>query len=250
MGPMDPHQRLDRISTLWSVVSRSQGGAPEEVSAAQRELLQRYGPAVHRYLLVTLRDPEAADELAQEFARRCIRGDLRGARPDRGRFRHFVKGVLSHLIADHYRRRQKEPRPLSAGAVEPAAPDEAGTDRDREFLDNWRGELLTRAWDALAEIQRRTGNHFYAVLHARAGQPNASSAEMAELLAARLGKPVTRDRVRQTLHRAREKFTDLLVNEVLATLEQPTVEGLEQELIDLGLLEYCRPVLQRYRDNA
>jgi RNA polymerase sigma-70 factor (ECF subfamily) len=70
---------------------------------------------------------------------------------------------------------------------------------------------------------------------------------MAEHLSAALGKPVNAAWVRQNLHRAREKFAELLVEEVLHTLERPTAEQLEEELIDLALFEYCRDAVARFR---
>jgi RNA polymerase sigma-70 factor (ECF subfamily) len=70
---------------------------------------------------------------------------------------------------------------------------------------------------------------------------------MAEQLSAELGKPVNAAWVRQVLHRAREKFADILMQEVLRTLREPTVDRLEEELIDIGLLEYCRPALDKLR---
>jgi DNA-directed RNA polymerase specialized sigma24 family protein len=74
---------------------------PESVTTARRQLLLRYGRAVHRYLLGALRDADAADELSQESALRFLRGGLRGADSQRGRFRTFLKGVLCHLVADY-----------------------------------------------------------------------------------------------------------------------------------------------------
>ena len=53
--------------------------------------------------------------------------------------------------------------------------------------------------------------------------------------------------MRQTLHRAREKFADFLVQEVLQTLREPSVDQLEEELIDVDLLEFCRPALDKLR---
>jgi len=49
--------------------------------------------------------------------------------------------------------------------------------------------------------------------------------------------------VRQTLHRARVKFAELLVAEVGRSLETSMPDRIEQELIDLGLLPYCREAL-------
>ena len=37
----------------------------------------------------------------------------------------------------------------------------------------------------------------------------------------------------------------LLLDEVTHSLERPAAEELEQELVELGLLDYCRPALER-----
>jgi RNA polymerase sigma-70 factor (ECF subfamily) len=71
------------------------------------------------------------------------------------------------------------------------------------------------------------------------------SPQLAEQLTARLGRPFTAAGVRQTLHRAREKFADLLLDELAHSLEYPQAEQLAQELVELGLLDYCRPALER-----
>jgi RNA polymerase sigma-70 factor (ECF subfamily) len=227
-------------------VGQAHDGRGDAVTTAQKELLQRYGPAVHRYLLGALRDPEAADELAQEFALRFIRGDLRGADPQRGRFRDFVKGVLANLIADYYRRRRRDQQPLPLEGADVADRTEQPIDLDDEFLQCWRQELLARTWLALRGIQERTTKPFHAVLQLRVEQPKMRSTQMAEQLSSQLRKPVTASWVRQTLHRARDKFADLLLLEIAQTLKQPTAEQLEQELIDLDLLGYCRTALARY----
>ena len=39
------------------------------------------------------------------------------------------------------------------------------------------------------------------------------------------------------------------VKEVARSLEGATAERIEQELQDLGLLEYCRPALERHEDG-
>ena len=70
---------------------------------------------------------------------------------------------------------------------------------------------------------------------------------MSQHLGAELGKPVNAAWVRQTLHRAREKFADLLLQEVLETLQEPSFDQLEAELIDVDLMEYRRPALDKLR---
>ncbi len=237
--------RLSHISTLWTVILNAHHGQAEEVQAAQRALLKRYDGAVRRYLMGALRDPDAAEELSQEFACRLLRGDLRGADRSRGRFRDFVKGVLFHLIADYHNQQRRRPQSL---AVEPVSPEQeaaALAEADRAFLENWRAELLARAWDGLAALEQATGQPSYTVLRFRAEHPQLHSPEMAEKLSTLLGKPQTAAGVRQALHRARDKFAELLLYEVRQSLENPTRERLEEELIDLGLLEYCKPALDK-----
>jgi RNA polymerase sigma-70 factor (ECF subfamily) len=229
---------------MWSLVQSAHQGAGEAATLARQRLLECYGGAVRRYLRRVLHDPDAADEVFQEFAVRLLHGDLRGADPDRGRFRDFVKGTLLHLVAAYRKRQQRWPGPLPAGGVTVAVAS-VQPEFEAAFADSWRDELLARTWAALAEADHRTGHPFSAVLRFRADHPEMRSPELAEHLAARLGRPLTAAGVRQTLHRAREKFAELLLVEVGRVLDEPTPAAVEQELADLSLLDYCRPALGR-----
>jgi RNA polymerase sigma-70 factor (ECF subfamily) len=95
--------RLSQMSTAWTAFFQAHEGPDEATKAARRDLILRYSGPVHRYLMASLRDPDAADEVYQEFALRLVRGDFRRASPDRGRFRDFLKTTLYHLIVDHQR---------------------------------------------------------------------------------------------------------------------------------------------------
>ena len=242
MAHDDLNQRLSCISTLWSVVCLAHheaGGA----TAAQERLLERYGGAVRRYLRAAVRDADAAEELFQEFAVRFLEGRLRRADPQRGRFRDFVKGVLRHMVADYHKGRTRRLAPLPADYAEPLAEPE-GAAADDEFVKSWREELLARCWAALAEAEAKAGQPFYTALHLRAKQPRVPSAELARLVGERVGRPFTAAGIRQVVHRARERFADLLIDEVAESLLRPSAEGVAQELMDLGLLDYCRPRLR------
>jgi RNA polymerase sigma-70 factor (ECF subfamily) len=247
---VDEHElnhRLSRITTCWTLVAKAHRGPQPLVTSAQQALLQRYCGAIYRYLLGALHDADAADEVAQEFAYCFVRGDFKNADPGRGRFRDFVKTVLFHLIVNYQRQRQKRARvaPLTADAPEPA---DSGSDpaaADHAFLERWREELLDRTWEGLEEQEKQSGQPFYTVLRFRTEHADLTSERMAEELSGKLGKSVTAAGVRQTLHRAREKFADLLLDEVARSLETTETERIEQELVDLGLLSYCRPALER-----
>ena len=150
--------------------------------------------------------------------------------------------MLFHLIGDYYRRRKRDPHPLPI-EHDPAAAAEKLTFSDSQFLESWRSELLSCAWKALAEHEDRTGQPFHSVLRLRAEKVDLRSTELAAQLSATLHKDVSSDWVRQNLHRAREKFAELLVDEVMQTMVQPGLHDLEDELIVLDLYQYCRPAL-------
>jgi RNA polymerase sigma-70 factor (ECF subfamily) len=250
MNSMDSNRHLSRITTLWSMVKDAVNGPSDEVRTAQQKLLDRYSGAIRRYLLGVLRDADAAEDLFQDFAYRFLHGDLRRVDPQRGRFRDYVKGVLFHLVADYHKRRQKLPRQMDSEYGDPAVVCEPDGEQEQAFLTSWRDELLMRTWSALNSADEASGQSFHTVLRFRAEHPQMRSQEMAEQLSRVLGRPLTAAGVRKTLERARDRFADLLLEEIAEELCDPTVEHLEGELIDLNLLDHCRPALERRRGSC
>ena len=245
MTQEDLDRRLSRISTIWTVLNQAHDGPADAATAARQLVIQRYGKAINRYLTAALRDSDAADEVAQEFALNFVKGDFRGASPERGRFRNYLKTVLFHLVSKYRGRQRKLPQTLGADnpALEALA---APVDVDLEFATCWRDELLTRTWEALNQAQ----SSYYTVLHFRAAHPDMPSAEMAGKLSEQMGKVMTAESVRQTLSRARERFADLLLDEGARSVEPLTPERVEDELLELGLMEYCRPAWERYQRSS
>jgi RNA polymerase sigma-70 factor (ECF subfamily) len=235
MNREDVPECLNQISTVWPVVRQAHLGLPVDAALAQQQLMERYGKAVHAYLLRLLRDPHAADDLTQEFGLRLVRGGFKRADPQHGRFRDYVRTTLAHLVNGYHKKQQRQPRSLAEDAPEREDP-------ERQFLESWRAHLLARAWDELALAQPA----LYAVLRLKADQPELTSAEMAEQLGRGLLRPLTADGVRQVLHRARVRLANLLFEEVARSLNSPKLEDVEEELRELGLLRYCRPALDRY----
>ena len=242
---VEAEPRLSDLSTQWNLVFEAKSGTPEQVSLAMSQLMCRYAGAVHRYLLKALKDPDAAEELDQEFAVRFLRGDFRHGDPSRGRFRDYVKRAVQNLMKDYYRRRRRDgASAIVPGQNEPSAVDEGLEQFDRQFLLSWRTDLLDRAWAALDEMERRTGQPHHTILRLRVDEPGLTSKQWAERLAERLKRPISPGAFRQALQRARREFALRLIGEVRASLlEKPSRHSLEQELADLELLEYCRPYL-------
>jgi RNA polymerase sigma factor (sigma-70 family) len=244
MGNEDSNEHLSQIPTLWTVlVQAQQQGSPDAANAAQ-QLLQRYRRPIYRYLLACVRQLDVADELFQEFALRFLRGDFKNADPERGRFRHYLKTALHHLVVDYQRKQRRDAhQPLPAGDAGPASAPAA--DAQADLLAEWRNELMNRAWEALSEWEGQTKQPLYTVLRFCADNPDLRASQSAERLSALLGREATAEWVYKKLHLARQKFADLLVEEAVQTLAEPSREELEEELLDLGLLDYCRTSLKR-----
>ena len=62
----------------------------------------------------------------------------------------------------------------------------------------------------------------------------------------------SREHLQGRLHPGKDfgPVADLLLAEIAHAVANPTADALEEELIELGLLEHCRPALQRRRDRA
>jgi RNA polymerase sigma-70 factor (ECF subfamily) len=193
-------------------------------------------------LLAALHSEDAAADVYQDFVLRFLRGGFRAADPGKGRFRAFLKTALYRMIVDYQRARRRQCA-LLAGDQISAALDDLPSENDFAFVLGWRDEILARTWRALEEEQRRSGKPHHSVLRYRVDHPDVRSPELAMGLSRELGREISPANVRVLLHRARERFAVLLVDQVVQSLDHPTRDELEQELIDLELLEYCRPAL-------
>ncbi len=193
--------RLSELSTQWTMLFRAHQGTPEEVGDALRLMMLRYSGAVHRYFLKTVGDPEEVNELDQEFALRFLKGSFLKYNPSFGRFRDYVKGAVRNLMIDYHRRRGKTV-PLDTELEMQVVGASGLEDLDEKIIDAWRDDLLDRAWNALIDFEKRTGQPYHTVLKFRVSHPDDTSAQMAEKLAPRLGRPLTAGAFRQLLLRA------------------------------------------------
>jgi DNA-directed RNA polymerase specialized sigma24 family protein len=214
---------------------------------AIRDKVERYYGAVLRFLMTLVKkDDELAMELANEFAKRFLEGKYERFDPKRGRFRHYLKECLRNLVHDHWRKiqsRREQPLPDSQMLPPSALPSPALV--DGQFAESFRTELISRTYAALAEFDKGNRTSHYTVMLVRTHEDNRakSSAELVEPLSAKLGRPLTVVNVRMLVHRARMKFAELLVADVRFALGEATTEQLQQELCDLNLFDYCKPLL-------
>jgi len=247
--PSEIQDRLSAIVTRWTLLQQAHGSDSQDARSAHEALLQRYGGAIRRYLSGCVRQAELADEMYQEFAIRLIQGGLQGADPQKGRFRHYLKGVLFHLLADQHQKIKKQPTGWISQFPEPAVTESSTLQEDTDFLEHWRTEILANSWNTLQAEETTSGQPWYTVLAYRRDHPDQRSEEMAVNLSSQLGKPMNASSVRQALHRARERFAEILLDQVMNSLKESSVDELHAELIDLRLMQYCEPALARLQQD-
>eukprot|EP00913_Durusdinium_trenchii_P008798 g8264.t1 len=243
MSDSETAQRLSRISTHWTLVAEAHGD--RDGQRAMAALVQKYRAAVFRYLLGAIRDANAAEELCQEFLLRFLSGNFHRADPKRGRFRNYLKTALINLVNDYRAESAKAPRAMGSRAPEPVAPHDDDADSGANFVLTWREELLEQTWAAL----RKSREKYFEVLRLRVHSPEATSRELAEQLT-QSGVPMTAANVRKVAQRAQAKFAELLVEEVVSTMDEPDAELLNAELQELDLLKYCRTAAEKWSGSA
>lgn len=251
----DAGSRFQFGRTHWTRVLEA-GRADNDAGAqARNDLLVRYHDAVFRYLLAKLGDAEAAGELFSRFAERVVELHpfLQRADPEKGRFRDYLRTVLSRMVIDYHRERQRDHR--RRNPFEPEGLAQPEPDAADPFRSLWAEELMQHAWNALREAEEKDGRPYYTLLLYKAKHPETRSEAMARHFADEWGKPLTAPSVRQLLHRGQEKLSDLLVEEIARSLrkspaESVSADAIADELADLGLLDkHRRDAVERYRDR-
>jgi RNA polymerase sigma factor (sigma-70 family) len=215
-------------TTHWSVVLTAGRTDTTRSHDALAKLCQTYWYPLYAYVRRRGYSPEDAQDLTQEFFARLLeRRSLASADPNRGRFRSFMLGVMNHFLADEWHRAQAQKR---GGGVKflPLQFDTAETRYGHEPADNitpeqnyerrWALALLEEVLRLLAEEYKREGRaELFAELNPclvgeRAAQPYAE-------LATRLG--VNEGTVKSAVHRMRQRYRQLLRDEIAHTVAQP-----------------------------
>lgn len=243
---MAEESRISRIETMWSIVRSAQSDDSVDSQSARQMMLDRYGAAVKRYLLGATRNEDLADDLFQEFAVRFLTGRYDSATAERGRFRGFLKTILFRLVAEHHRKKGRD-KAVTMGSLMPDTADDSAADEreESEFNKVWSDELLKKAWASLARMEERTGRPLFTVMQVKVENPQLKSPEIATLVSEKTGREVSTGNTRVILHRAREQFAELLVDEVQQSLDTNDTDRIADELRDLNLYPYCKPVLER-----
>jgi len=224
-----PATRLDEITTIF-----------QNIDDPARFVLA-YAPAIRKYFLAIVHNRDDAEEAIQDFLVKIIQTGFGNVQADRGRFRDYLKAAarnaaLTRLrqssVARRARARAKELLPQSNETAE------------REWCDEWRRCVMERAWRSLENYQIRTrGNFAYTALQLVLKHQDEDARRLAIRASAVVRETVSPEAFRKQLSRARRVFARMLLTQVAETLQNPSPDQVEDELADLGLMQYVRDFL-------
>ena len=239
--------RLDDVSTCWVDLDEARrADRPELARAAGNRLLQRYRRPILGYVRRALPDESDAEGIFNDFAANFLAGRFQRVDPARGRFRDYLKSALFNLVRDH-RRKCKPHHALKDDVVARPVGEEFGSKDDRDFLEIWRRDFLARAWEYLDNVERCHPQRPYSTILRMKIQNSLRSAEIARRLSASMDRHLSEQWVRRKILDARTLLEAFLFEEVRATLDQPSLDQIEDELIDLGLHSLCKRQLVKRR---
>ena len=225
-------------TTHWSVVLAASGNASVSTEAALATLCQAYWFPLYAHVRRRGNDPESARDLTQGFFSELLAKDsIARADRERGRFRTFLLAALDHFL--HHQHRDAQALKRGGGrefiswdaqdaeqryALEPVD----NRSPDREFDRRW-------ALATLEKVRHQLRNEF--LLAGKSELFNALrphlSGELETLPYAQIATQLnmTVVAVKVTVHRLRQRYGELLRQEVAQTLADPS--GVEEEIRQL-----------------
>jgi DNA-directed RNA polymerase specialized sigma24 family protein len=227
--------RLEQITTVWSML-----GDPAQ-------FIMRYAPAIQAYFAAIITNRDDAEEAIQEFLLRVTKSGFTNANSERGRFRDYLKtavrnAALAQLRKESARTRHRQSLPAPAPASA-SADDES---LEQEWVAEWRKCVLDRSWRALERYEASNAGSAglpHTTLRLVVEYPDRDSKSLAAQATQLTGQRLNAEGFRQRLSRARRVFARLVVQEVAETLQSPTPDQVEDELVVLGLMGYVRRYL-------
>lgn len=215
------------LTTHWSVVLTAQSRTPA-AQVALDQLCRHYWRPLYAFVRREGHGPEEAKDLTQEFFARFLqRNDFDAVRREKGRLRSYLLVSLKHFLANERNRA----RAIKRGEGEQTISlDEilAHQRSEHEPASSLTAEqIYERRWalSVLDQVMTRLGNEFNASgkaplferlkeqLADDPGRP--SQAEIARELG------MTENAVKQAFHRLRERYRDIVREEVAHTVATP-----------------------------
>jgi RNA polymerase sigma-70 factor (ECF subfamily) len=215
------------VTTHWSVVLAAQAQSPAAAEALEK-LCRTYWWPLYGFVRRSGYGPEEAQDLTQGFFELLLeRRDFNAVRREKGKLRSYLLVSLKNFLAKARRRemavKRGEGRPLVSldELVARERADLEPTDAlsaDKIYERRWALTLLEQVLARLQEEYRAAGNAalFEQLKELLADEPGHSSQAS---IAAGLG--MTENAVKQAFHRLRQRYRELLREEIAHTVAIP-----------------------------
>lgn len=234
-----PQPRTDAFQTTrWTCVCAAQSDS-DEGRRALADLCDAYYEPVLAYLRCELRDAGTAREMSHSFFAEMLEGSsIRGAQPERGRFRAYLLGAVKHFLA---RQRESAARLKRGGGNEVVSleseeaaqiADASHRSPDAEFDRQWAVTVLARGLEALRLACAAEGREpFFRVAGPLLTGDGVHGGQGA--LAAECGMNL--DAFRMAVHRLKKRLRDCVKAEIAGTLDDPAMIQQEMESLFAAL---------------
>ena len=220
-------ERTPFVTTHWSVVLEAQGQTPAAAEALEK-LCRIYWRPLYGFVRRSGYGPEEAEDLTQSFFARLLqRRDLDAARREKGRLRSYLLVTLKRFLIDE----RRSTMTIKRGEGRHLLSLDDLTARGRTDLEPAEGltpeEIYDRKWalavldQVLTRLQGEYGaagngalfDHFKKSLGDEPDQ--ILQAEIAQILG------MTENAVKQAYHRFRQRYREVLREEIAHTVAAP-----------------------------
>jgi RNA polymerase sigma factor (sigma-70 family) len=215
------------VTTHWSVVLEAQGRSPAANEALEK-LCRSYWPPLYAFIRRQGYSREEAKDLTQDFFARLLeRRDFDAVRREKGRLRSYLLVALKHFLSNA----REHAAAIKRGSGQRVIPlDDAllGQRSDLGFADTitaeqlyerrWALAVLQQVLSRLAEEYRRLGKTELFGQLKELLTDEADAPSQAEI-AGELG--MSENAVKQAFHRFRERYRQLLREEIAHTVAAP-----------------------------
>ena len=227
-------------TTRWSLVRRANDSADEEALQALAALCESYWYPVYAYIRRAGRGPHDAEDLTQGFFARLLeKGTLSHADPAKGRLRTFLLACVQNYLRNEHERATAGRRGahLLTSFDHEWAEERFATEPvddltpDRLYQRRWALTLLEFTLRLLGEEYSADGKEeLFAALRPCLGFSKDKMPNYTDL-AARLGSSETA--VKSQVFRLRQRWREILFEQVSLTLDDPTSDEIKGELSEL-----------------
>jgi RNA polymerase sigma factor (sigma-70 family) len=221
-------------TTHWSLVLAAGRTSTAEARGAIAQLCELYWYPLYAYVRRRGYDPDQAADLTQGFFARLLEARIvRGADPQRGRFRSYLLGALKHFLSHEWSHAHAQKRGGRREVIRLEFEDAESRYRlepahrmtpEKLFERQWALNVLELALKDLGEQSARAGKqrHFARLKGFLAGGTSAAYAEAGQELGLREGA------VRVLVHRLRRTYRELVREQIRITVDSP--EQVEDEV--------------------